>query len=250
MRLFAYARHYRLGSVEQIFIAEQLRQLAEARGLVHIVAALDDALPDIYRGAELRQEAQLLRGPHADSQSAARLDRLADRQVRAIFHHLRSFELLGPDAPPAAARLRQRLFPQGLGAHVQAPFILACGLHEALVRAARESEDTAEFPALQGPLAALEEHADALSRLMAAPQPATRAQIEAAEADGEEALLQVVYLILGTTPRRDRAAVQRRDELLRPLLDGYRRARKEYQRRRRVGDEEGRAAEAGSATEA
>lgn len=232
MRLFDYGRHYRLHALRQLVVATLLRSTADRHGETEITGWLDEALPTIRRGYTLRQQAVVLRRKHAGSDRAVVLDREVGRLITGLWRLLLAWEKVGDTRAMRACRAR--LYPQGLGAHVQSPFLVQCAMTETLVAAARTADELMGIAGIADMLDQIEVVNHKLSAVLRAPAPPTGAQIAEAESQGEEALLWVVHRVLALFNPDEPAEVARRDALLQPLLDVYGRIQADYRQRAKV----------------
>lgn len=222
----------------RLYALRQVRERAEARGLADVVRRVDRALEHEKRAADL--ESRWGAGLAKDHAMPSEIDPLIDRTLQVIEQMLQNCAM---DSDPEVARhangLVSTLFPGGVTAHIQLPYIdqLAANERVLAVLEARERREWIERLGLRMYVRRLRELNNKFDEALLArdrDKQVEYSDVREAREIGQRHLLQVTAKILGLYCEDEDADT--RTALLEPIVEQNEQIRAYRRRRRRVVD--------------
>jgi hypothetical protein len=245
--LVALLKSYQLGGFVQRWIVMQIRMVALRLNQPAIVAAADEALPDVEAANRLRRAYELSHRKHEGSDLAHRLDKQIDTEVSAAHGRIQNLGKQGTELSSLARTLLDDAFPLGLKKHVGASHIEQSTHNAELLRVLEDKrfEAVVEYLRLDDIRSKLKELVPQFDAAIGVGETVTGAMLAAAELQGENAVMKLICDIVSAYNAKDPAQLKIRNALLAPFEDAKSTLRKEYALRAK-GKKEAEACEDGS----
>lgn len=238
--LVALLKSYQLGGFVQRWIVMQIRMVALTLNQPTIVAAANEALPDVEAANRLRRAYELSHRKHEGSDLAHRLDKQIDIEVSAAHGRIQNLGKQGTELSSLARTLLDDAFPLGLKKHVGASHIEQSTHNAELLRVLEDKrfETVVDYLRLHDIHSKLKELVPQFDAAIGVGETVTGAMLAAAELQGENAVMKLICDIVSEYNAKDPAQLKIRNALLAPFEDAKSTLRKEYALRAKGKKEE------------